>query len=180
MEIRNPKFEIGTYYMILSEAVGFWVVMQVVVDLLLIIFFIIFIRQFRATKDKRASSGLEPLHRVLEPLLKEAKKVAGQFETQIKEKQRIIRRLNDHLDSRIISLNLLLSRTEVCLASHDKESRGENNPHRHVCDVQQEIITLGEKGLGPQEIAKCMGISKGEVTLVLELKKKFEEMERSN
>lgn len=154
--------------------------MQVVVDLLLIIFFIIFMRQFKAAKSKQTSSGVEPLRQVLEPLLKEAKKVAGQFETQLKEKQRIVRRLNDHLDSRIISLNLLLNRAEVCLASHDKESLGGNNPHRHIYDVQQEVIALGKKGLGPQEIAKRMEISKGEVTLVLELKKKFEEMERSN
>ncbi|GAG36455.1 unnamed protein product, partial [marine sediment metagenome] len=47
-------------------------------------------------------------------------------------------------------------------------------------DLQQEIIALGVKGIAPQEIADRMGISKGEVTLVLELKRKFQEMEKSN
>lgn len=166
--------------MMLSATVEFWVIVQVLVDLLLIILFITFMRQFRARKVKRASYGVEPLHQVLAPLLKEAERVAGQFESQLKEKQRLVRRLNEHLDSRIISLNLLLNRAEVCLASHEKESWGENRHHRHAYDLQQEIIGLREKGLAPQEIADRMGISKGEVTLVLELKRKFQEMEKSN
>ena len=163
-----------------SAAIEFWVIVQVVVDLLLIILFIVFMRQLKAIRAKRATSGVEPLPRVLEPLLKEAEKVAGQFEAQLKEKQRLVKKLNEYLDNRIISLNLLLSRAEVCLASHDKESMEENRSPRHVYDLQQEIIALGVKGLAPQEIANRMGISQGEVTLVLELKKKFQEMEKSN
>ena len=117
---------------------------------------------------------------VLEPLLKEAEKVARQFEGQLKEKQCLISRLNKQLDSRIISLNLLLNQVEVCLASHEKESWRENRQYKHVYDLQQEIIDCGEKGFSPQEIADHVGISKGEVRLVLELKRKFQEMEERN
>jgi transcriptional regulator len=163
-----------------SAAIEFWVIVQVVVDLLLIILFIGFARQLKASRAKRVWSGTDPLPQVLEPLLKEAEKVAGQFEAQLKQKQHLIRRLNEHLDNRIISLNLLLSRAEVCLASHDNESKETDRPQRHVYDLQQEIIALGAKGLDSQEIANRMGISKGEVTLVLELKRKFQEMEKSN
>ena len=166
--------------MMLSTAVGFWVIVQVVVDLLLIILFIVFMRQFRAGKARQESSGTAAFPQVLEPLLKEAEKVAGQFETQLKEKQCLVRRLNEQLDSRIISLNLLLNQAEVCLASHEKESWGGNRQYKHVYDLQQEIIDFGEKGLSPQEIANRMGISKGEVRLVLELKRKFQEMEESS
>jgi len=163
----------------LPAAVEFWVIVQVVVDLLLIILFIVLMKQLKASRAIRASSGVEPFPQVLEPLLEEAEKVAGQFETQLKEKQRLVRRLNEHLDNRIISLNLLLSRAEVCLASHHKESMKKNRSQRHVYDLQQEIIALGVKGLAPQEIANRMGISEGEVTLVLELKRKFQEMEKN-
>jgi hypothetical protein len=162
------------------STIEFWVIVQVVVDLLLIIFFIVFLRQLKASRAKQASSAVKALPQVLAPSLKEAEKVAGQFEAQLKEKQRLVRRLNENLDNRIISLNLLLNRAEVCLASHEKESRGKKRRHRHVYDLQEEIIGLGEKGLAPQEIANRMGISKGEVTLVLELKRKFQEMEQSN
>ena len=66
-----------------SAAIEFWVIVQVVVDLLLIILFIIFIRQVKTNRAKRATSGVKPLTQVLEPLLKEAEKVAGQFEAQV-------------------------------------------------------------------------------------------------
>lgn len=164
--------------MMLSAAIEFWVIMQVAVDLLLIILFIIFIKQFKSARAGPASSGVEPLPQALEPLLKEAEKVAGQFDAQLREKQRLVKRLNEHLDSRIISLNLLVNRAEVCLASHEKGSWQEKKGHRHVYDLQEEIIALGEKGFAPQEIADRIGISKGEVTLVLELKSKFREMEK--
>jgi len=163
----------------LSAAIEFLVVVQVLVDLLLIILFIILMRQLKGTRATRASSGVEPVPQVLKPLLKKAEKVAGQFEAQLKEKQRLIRRVNEDLDSRIISLNLLLNRAEACLASHEKESWGEHRHHRRVYDLQQEIIDLRGKGLAPQEIANRMGISQGEVTLVLELKRKFQEMEKN-
>ena len=166
--------------MMLSTAVGFWVILQVLVDLLLIIFFIVFFRQFRASKARQASDGIAAFPQVLEPLLKEAEKVAGQFEIQLKEKQRLVRRLNEQLDSRIISLNLLLNKAEACLASHEKESWGGKRQYRHVYDLQQEIIDFGNKGLSLQEIANRVGISKGEVRLVLELKRKFQEIEESS
>jgi hypothetical protein len=164
----------------LSAAIEFWVVVQVLVDLLLIILFVILMRQLKDSRATQVSSGVEPVSQVLKPLLKKAEKVAGEFEAQLEEKQRLIRRVNEDLDSRIISLNLLLNRAEVCLASHEKESGGEHRHHRHVYDLQQEIIDLRGKGLTPQEIANRMGISKGEVTLVLELKRKFQEMEKNS
>ena len=155
-------------------------IVQVLVDLLLIIFFIVFLRQFRAGKARQESSDIAAFPQVLESLLKEAEKVAGQFETQLKKKQRLARRFNEQLDSRIISLNLLLNQAEVCLTSHKKESWGENRQYKHVYDLQQEIIDCGEKGLSLQEIANRVGISKGEVRLVLELKRKFKAMEESS
>lgn len=170
---------VGAKCMMWSTALEFWMIMLVVVDLLLIILFIILMRQLKAARAMPASSDVELLPQILEPLLKEAERISMQFETQLKEKQRLVRKLNEHLDSRIISLNLLLNRADVCLASHGKESMGKNTPQRHVYDLQQEIIALAEKGLGSQEIANRMGISEGEVMLVLELKRKFMELEKN-
>lgn len=122
--------------------------------------------------------GAERVTDTLEPILKEAQELAGQFESQLKEKQRIVRSLNERLDSRIISLNLLMNRAETCLASSKDVSRERATSHTDVYDLQQQIITLAEKGFDSERIANRLGISKGEVTLVLDLKKKFREMEQ--
>ncbi|MBF0258966.1 MAG: hypothetical protein HQK62_09030 [Desulfamplus sp.] len=57
---------------------------------------------------------------LLDPLVKGSESTANAFEHQIKEKQRLIKGLNDALDARIISINLLLSRAEVILNANDK------------------------------------------------------------
>jgi len=57
---------------------------------------------------------------LLDPLVKGSESAAATFDHQIKEKQRLIKSLNDALDARIISINLLLSRAEVVLNTKDK------------------------------------------------------------
>ncbi|MBF0377714.1 MAG: hypothetical protein HQK72_09560 [Desulfamplus sp.] len=70
---------------------------------------------------------------LVEPLVKDSKSKAALFEQQIKDKQRIIKKLNDTLDSRIISINLLLSRAEVILNSKDKSIyQNQSNPNRRL------------------------------------------------
>ncbi len=162
----------------LSAPIEFWVITQVAIDLCLIILFVIFLRQVKGACTGPKSGQIERVTRILEPALRDAQALAGQFEAQLKEKQRIVSSLNERLDSRIISLNLLLNRAETCLASCARVP-GENvTAGREVSDLQQEIVTLAEKGLEAKEIASRLEISKGEVTLVLDLKKRFLEMEQ--
>lgn len=162
----------------LSAPIEFWVITQVAIDLCLIILFVIFLRQVKGARAGPQSGQIERVTHILEPALRDAQALAGQFEVQLKEKQRIVSSLNERLDSRIISLNLLLNRAETCLASCARVSGENATAGREVSDLQQEIITLAEKGLEAKEIASRLEISKGEVTLVLDLKKRFLEMEQ--
>jgi len=161
----------------LPTSVEFWAIMQIIVDLCLIVLFIVFVRQVKALGDRSGASGTEHITDTLEPVLRDAQEVAGQFEVQLKEKQNIVRRLNEHLDRRIISLNLLLNRAEASLASGG--SKAARHKDKDVCHLQQEIITLSEKGLSSEKIANRLGIAKGEVSLVLDLRKRFQEMDQA-
>jgi DNA-binding NarL/FixJ family response regulator len=164
--------------MMLSAPIEFWVITQVAIDLCLIILFVVFLRQVKGAGARPKPGEIEQVTQILEPVLRDAQASAGQFEAQLREKQRIVSSLNERLDSRIISLNLLLNRAEACIASC-KKGPGENEtPGREVSDLQQEIMTLAEQGLEAKEIASRLQVSKGEVTLVLDLKKRFLEMEQ--
>lgn len=165
--------------MMLSRSVEFWVVIQITVDLCLIVLFVIFLRQVRDTTARPKSYGPEIVTNALGPLLEEAHEVGRQFEAQLKEKQDIVRRLNEHLDSHIIGLNLLLNRAEACLAHGGDTSEQKTALHKDVYDLQPDIITLLEKGLSARKIADRLGIAEGEVTLVLDLKNKLREMEQA-
>ncbi|MBF0199877.1 MAG: hypothetical protein HQK66_00920 [Desulfamplus sp.] len=66
--------------------------------------------------DRAAQDIIE----LLDPLVKGAESAASSFDSQIKEKKRLIHELNESLDSRIISINLLLSRAEVLLNGQER------------------------------------------------------------
>ena len=99
----------------------FWIGIQFIIDLFIILCFLIFVK--RAARMRAASSfngknvidqentekASNEIIGMLEPFLKESKATADSFDRQIKEKKKLIHELNDSLDSRIISINLLIS-----------------------------------------------------------------------
>ncbi len=165
--------------MIASTPTEVWVIVQIAIDLCLIILFVIFVKQSRAVNGGRKPMRVEQMTDSVESVLKEAQQVASQFETQLKEKQAIVKRLNERLDSRIISLNLLVDRADKRVASGENVGSEKASLHTDIYGVKQQIMGLAEKGLDSERIAGDLGISKGEVALVLDLKKKFLEMERA-
>lgn len=127
---------------------------------------------------------------MLEPLVTESRKAASSFDEQIREKRKLSRDLNDALDTRIISINLLLSRADSLqkkmedrqvtiqqpvpvLNSAPFPSRASN-----VLDQQNQIIDLYHQGEDVDTIAAKLSIPKGEVQLVIDLKEKFMAMEK--
>ena len=141
------------------------------------------------TQDAALKSAKDVLG-MLEPLLKESQETALAFEDLIREKKKISRDLNDALDSRIISINLLLSRA----AKFQKQMEEEQHrlcqsitmpltrplPSREpdVLDQQNQILECYKGKMDVDAIAEQLSIPKGEVQLVVDLKEKFMAMER--
>ena len=195
----------------------FWIGVQLFIDFLLLGLFIVLLGRLKrhgngskaATPDKNMEGKKEACHTaseiidMLEPLLKEAEAAAISFDKQIRDKKNLISGLNDSLDSRIININLLLSRAESMLARETKNSRtqgnsvntrssrpviraekypdgdtfDEINSDENVFDDQNSVIDLYQKGLSVDAIASRLSMPKGEVQLVINLKKKFMLME---
>jgi len=156
--------------------IKFWIVFQMVIDLVLVILIIYFLRYFRAGLPKDATNeAVERIIGMLEPLLKEADATAKAFERQLKEKHRIIYNLNERLDTRIISLNLLLNRAET------KQSSGEvfpASPQNDVYDQQKAIVDLFNKGHNAEAVARKLDLPRREVEMVFNLKEKFLKIEQ--
>jgi hypothetical protein len=151
---------------------------------------------------------------MLEPLVREADAAAATFDGQIRDKKKIMQGLNNSLDSRIISINLLLSRAESLISGASNHSfeqdremflfdngevkgKGAGNggsksaenaggkgwaktgqySHEDVFDQQKSVVELFERGLDADAIAERLSMPKGEVQLVISLKKKFMAME---
>ncbi len=126
----------------------------------------------------------------LEPLVVESQKTAVRFDEQIREKKRLVRELNDALDTRIININLLLSRADrlqrtinskketlegyAAFPAFSEQARLEADT---IIDQQNRIIELFNQGSDTDTIAAKLCLPKGEVQLVIDLKKKFLAME---
>lgn len=160
----------------------FWVAFQMVTILLLLMLLVYFIRHSKAGRDEKndGSESAAKMVALMEPLLNEAESVAKMFESQIMEKKHLIHELNEKLDSRIISLNLLLNRADAFLARPMAPSIGETIQADRVHDTQKAILELYQKGLDPQAISRELSVSGQEVDLVIALKKKFIAMDKDS
>ncbi len=193
--------------MIKLFSIEFWIGVQFFIDLIFVALLFIFIRQLK--KDKKNIAPCDQLHKdadklreksiktageimdILEPLVRDAHAAADSFTAQIKEKKNTIKNINDALDSRIISINLLLSRAESLFEvqrqrslSGGRYSESGNNEHsghlhHNVFDQQKEILDLHAKGYSISAIASELAMPEGEVHLVISLKEKFIQMENS-
>ncbi len=129
---------------------------------------------------------------LLESLVREAADAAQNFEEQIKEKRTVSKKLNKALDSRIISINLLLSRSEALQKKFEEQQLKwlDQAALKTVCqpapypssmnilDQQNRIIDLYHGNKDVDTIAQTLSIPKEEVLLVIDLKEKFRAMEQ--
>ena len=149
---------------------------QLGIDLIIVIVFIFLIKRF---KHFNKGPSFDKPTKVFEALLIDAEKMAEQFKGQLEEKQRLIQSLNEQLDKRIISLNILLNRADVLLYSKGEDGV-ESNKNSATTDGQQtEIMKLAKEGQSAEKIAETLSIPQGEVRLVLDLRNKFSQMAKT-
>ena len=149
---------------------------QLGIDLVILIVFIFLIKRFR-TYDNRPSMG-EPT-KAFESLLIDAEKMTGQFKGQLAEKHRLIQSLNEQLDQRINSLNILLNRADALLSTQSEAGIETTTKQAAIDGHQTEIIKLAEEGRSAEKIAQILSVPQGEVRLVLDLKEKLSQMAKT-
>jgi hypothetical protein len=142
--------------------------------------------------SKKASGSALEIIGMLEPLVKESRKAAISFDKQVKEKKRLLKELASTLDTRLISINLLLSRADAFQKKIEERQALVNNDspllftsiqkpsENTIVDQQNEIIELYNQNFDSDSIAQRLSIPKGEVQLVIDLKKKFVAMEENS
>ncbi len=193
--------------MIESFSIEFWIVTLFIINFIFVVFLFLFVKKinrinlnsdqehsnqerfdqerFDSERFNQASDSAAKIIQMLEPLVQESKNSATSFDKQIKEKKRLIKELNDALDSRIISINLLLSRADALQKKiqekQNKRQFSTNNNFAHplVFDQQNQIIEMYNQNFDIDSIAQKLSIPKGEVQLVIDLKKRFAAMEKN-
>lgn len=184
----------------------FWIVLQFFVTFFLVVFLFILVKKInrldiRLPKEALNDDGADEIIvsgqaskiiNLLEPLVKESRQAAIRFDEQVKEKKRLIKELNDALDTRIININLLLSRADALQNRLENTNNPVNSsfpsqgdimskiPPNAGIDQQDQIIEMYNQDVDVDGIAQRLSIPKGEVQLVIDLKKKFIAMEKNS
>ena len=157
--------------------IKFWVAFQMAVDVVMVFLVVYFLRSLRSGSSRNATKETGTrIIQMLEPLIRDAESTAKSFEKQLKEKKRLISHLNESLDGRIISLNLLLNRTDAVFASDFRGSA--SGDRKHVFDQQEAILEQFNKGHDAATTAQTLSIPKNEVEMVYDLKQKFLALEQ--
>lgn len=154
-----------------SFSVEFWVIIQILIDLILIVIILYLLQNLKKILQSSISKdAAEKTIGMLEPLLQEADATAKTFEKQLKKKSTLVESLNEKIDSRIISLHLLLNRAELQL-NRNPVPLSKNTDKTY--DHQESIFHLHVKGYDSEDIARQLSLPKGEVDLVIDLKNKL-------
>ncbi|OGR11748.1 MAG: hypothetical protein A2097_05855 [Desulfobacula sp. GWF2_41_7] len=194
--------------MIRIFSVEFWMMVLFFINFFLVLFVFAIIRKMNQLRirpvpqsvDSEGEKENDPVRDtasdiidMLEPLVRDSRDAAIQFEEQIKDKKRLLKGLNDALDSRIININLLLSRADA-MQKKIEERQAESGrifaalpreealdiPTGNVANHQDQILNMYNRKYDIDTIAQRLSIPKGEVQLVVDLKKKFLEMEKNS
>jgi hypothetical protein len=198
--------------MMLKVPTELLVVLSLIIDLFLIFLLLLFIRranrlernpkpiqgsdlgdiaaQTREKAQVMAREVLTEASEIIEPILEASKSAAMEFERLVQEKQTLTRKLDQSLDSKIISINLLLSRANTLYSQLENQHKSLLNAlpkggsaffqkETNLLDQQQRIIDLYYQKMDVDTIAERLSIPKREVSLVIDLKEKFIAMEKS-
>ncbi len=151
----------------------FLIFAQIAIDIAIVFFIIILIRKLRPLNSGKS---LREGTKIFESLLTDADKISSQLRIELGEKHKLIKDLNEKLDNRIMSLNVLLNRADALLSPDDKGQVGINNNPVFLKGQEKEILRLAKDGLDLEQIAQVLAIPRGEVELVLVLKKKLSQI----
>lgn len=130
--------------------------------------------QTRRTRRRMETESVRAVYTqvlsLLEPVLADAKSVADAFDGHVAEKRLLVTDLNQNLERRIASLNLLLNRADALMSRQHPSAVEEESAEQRITEARQKILQLSAKGLSVDQIAERLSLPKGEVALVVGLR----------
>ncbi|TYT76273.1 hypothetical protein FIM25_01605 [Desulfobotulus mexicanus] len=152
----------------------YWVAIPMVANIFLIFFVILSLRRLmRRLEDEAVHKAVDRVLASLAPLVDQARNLSMAFDEQLREKQRLIHSLNENLDRRITALSLMVNRAEATLKSAESQRHNSES-----MDLQGAVLDLADQGRDAERIARELAVSPGEVSLILDLKRKLDALSR--
>ncbi|MDY0131276.1 MAG: hypothetical protein RBR53_01275 [Desulforegulaceae bacterium] len=152
-----------------------WISILLVIDFLIVVGVFFYLSGIKKEMEKKVfEKASKEAFEFISPLFDEAEKTAEKFDILIREKKKIVNQLNKALDSRISTLTFLVNRAENTINSASFQNSFESDEIKPLHSNDVKIMELFNQGLKIEDISKELGISSGEVSMILSLKKKMQ------
>lgn len=135
-----------------------------------IIFFIYIIMLTKKLKQNKNNASLDNEIDLFESLIRDSNDMAGKFSDQLKDKKKLIVKLNEKLDKRISSLRILLNRSDILLSESYKRKKADiPYDNKKQGSRYHDILKLAKDGKQIKEISRILSVPHGEVLLTLNM-----------
>jgi len=153
----------------------FWLFLQIGLEALLIGLMVIFLFRFRRSKNF-AGRIPEELTTTISRFISDSEKLSKEFTENLRQKKEISLNLLLKLERKINEMNRLLERAEQNLSQTGVSRPGglepdQNNPA--TPENRALVLKLAGQGMAVEEIARRARLLRGEVELILDLEKQF-------
>ena len=145
-----------------------WIIGQILIDIIIVLLIIWFIRSHSA--NKIANYNLE-IFEECDRLLSEMKNLSRQFEVNLKEKKELSRNILSRLDDGLQKADETFKQIRKINKDLGTKSNSSMSFVKDTEKIRSSVNALLLKGLSSEEIAQHLGISLGEIDLLIKLQK---------
>ncbi len=144
-----------------------WVIGQTAIEVIIIFLLLWFIKSHLAMRKK--NTDLSAVFEKPEQILAEMRELTRQLDKNLEEKKEISNKMLGQLDDILDKADRTYNQLQGIIKEYSSRPVNSYNPEQDSRRVRTSVNDLLKKGLSKQEIARQLGISVGEIELLVKL-----------
>jgi signal recognition particle GTPase len=144
-----------------------WVIGQTAIEIIIILILLWFIKSHLAMRKK--NSDLSSIFEKPEHILAEMRELTRQLDKNLEEKKEISKKMLGQLDEILEKADLSYNQLQSIIKEYSSKPVHSHNSEQDSQRVRTSVNNLLKQGLSKQEIAQQLGISVGEIELLIKL-----------
>ena len=155
---------------------GFWVFLQIAIDIVLLVIVCLYVvrerkRRFMYSPEEIDEERLKALSDSIQQMIQESKRVLHEIQESINKQKDSLNKIVEKLDRKKEEMDRSMEKAEKFLHGLKGITDRDVVTADAEQDKYQQVLSLSQKGLSIDEIGKRVELPRGEVELILDLKK---------
>lgn len=144
-----------------------WIIGQIIIDIIIAVLLLLFIKLH--FKRREPGNDMEAIFHKSEKILTEMGELSRQFEKNLEEKRELSRKIIGQLDESLKMAEQTFRQVQTGIKGLGTNIAHLPDTSRDAAQVRSSVNALLAKGLSREEVAQHLGISVGEIELLIKL-----------